>query len=133
MSDELKPCPFCGCEKITLERSCSNDCLWMECWECSTEGPVGSSSKEAKKIWNTRPREEYLEKKLRVYEHFFKEPDVAKRLEELEAVLLVCKEATQNLVECYDWDSGCIDQEYVVGCKEAFARISAVIKDKEDA
>ena len=56
MSEKLKPCPFCGCENITLKPSFSlGRKLWIA--KCDTCDAVlcGDSETGAKKLWNRRP------------------------------------------------------------------------------
>jgi Lar family restriction alleviation protein len=59
MSEELKPCPFCGgtgelevgsIGRIRLVVCNNNDCL--------VEGPIGHSRDEAIAAWNRRAKEE---------------------------------------------------------------------------
>ena len=42
MSDELKPCPFCGRENLTTHREIKADpmdILYIECVDCGSRGP----------------------------------------------------------------------------------------------
>lgn len=69
MSDELKPCPFCG--GTELETLGSND-HYVRCSKCRAEGPTASirmarsnfedvnkrADALAKEAWNTRPGED---------------------------------------------------------------------------
>lgn len=63
---EIKPCPFCGADNGNdIQHLESNKFYWVECRKCggSTES-TGESKSEAVKIWNNRPTEEALNKKL---------------------------------------------------------------------
>lgn len=57
MSEELKPCPFCGC---AADWSVQIGDYFGECSECGARGPVpyGGAAKamkeEAIRLWNTR-------------------------------------------------------------------------------
>lgn len=59
MPEELKPCPFCGCEKIILNENAA-PFGWKhrnvyQCYECGCVCPTRAETKEnAAKIWNTR-------------------------------------------------------------------------------
>lgn len=61
MSEELKPCPFCGCKaEIISEGTCSgHNLIWVECVECNcrTSG-YEDNEKEAIKRWNRRVADE---------------------------------------------------------------------------
>ena len=52
--NDLKPCPFCGCDDIAYGNCIGNACF--ECRFCLALGPVGDSQKEAVEKWNTRAR-----------------------------------------------------------------------------
>lgn len=57
MSDELKPCPFCGGEPQWQWHS--GDALWIECTSCGAIGPqhensTGENQDETLSAWNTR-------------------------------------------------------------------------------
>ena len=49
---ELKPCPFCGRELLSIEGW--KDLFWIECINCQTEGPSGETKAEAIEKWNWR-------------------------------------------------------------------------------
>ena len=52
MQDELKPCPFCGCQKLSLNVGVLR---YVSCPDCYTEGPWNEESEEeAITAWNTR-------------------------------------------------------------------------------
>ena len=55
MTEELKPCPFCGCEEV--EYCNTNEfSYWFRCVDCGTDsGTYNTNSKEeAVAFWNTR-------------------------------------------------------------------------------
>jgi len=65
MSDELKPCPFCGekteiaiVEGAMVQEGDSRDdfCMqrWVECQNCGALGPPTDRRVEAVKSWNER-------------------------------------------------------------------------------
>ena len=52
---ELKPCPFCGCDKVMTWHVGHRDLPWMvECTGCMAEGPWAKTEKEAMELWNRR-------------------------------------------------------------------------------
>ena len=51
---ELKPCPFCGGEKLRHLTSWGNPVV--VCKSCHVEGPVADTKKFANKAWNKRCR-----------------------------------------------------------------------------
>jgi Lar family restriction alleviation protein len=53
MSEELKPCPFCGENKLILQEIIANNC-YVKCLLCITDGPVGENEQEAIDAWNKR-------------------------------------------------------------------------------
>jgi Lar family restriction alleviation protein len=53
MSEELKPCPFCGSNDITQE-FCNTPWRYIGCNQCEEEGPPADSHGEAVRLWNTR-------------------------------------------------------------------------------
>jgi Lar family restriction alleviation protein len=72
MSEELKPCPFCGSLKF-LEGYDSNDSFcdirWVVCRGCGSCGPrlVNKAHIEAIAAWNRRPEPPRREAEQRVY------------------------------------------------------------------
>ena len=53
MSEELKPCPFCGSKKI--KRNHEDGRFWMTCQTCFADGPPTSKrSEEDAPDWNRR-------------------------------------------------------------------------------
>jgi len=61
MSDELKPCPFCGEEDPTIERDGKWYYITCRKCECTSDGDRGQSG--AEKRWNTRPIEDELRRR----------------------------------------------------------------------
>ena len=60
---DLKPCPFCGCSRVTVERDCppsdrpAMDREWVECTRCGAMGPfhrVSRTHTSVIKAWNGR-------------------------------------------------------------------------------
>lgn len=52
MSDELKPCPFCGCIKVAI--SDPPYPFFVHCHDCGANGPDQNSRGKAIAAWNTR-------------------------------------------------------------------------------
>lgn len=50
--DEMKPCPFCGSKKISLD--VSGNWAQVECDSCGSAGAVFDNKEEAIEAWNTR-------------------------------------------------------------------------------
>lgn len=76
MSDEMKPCPFCGASGATSIGVYHNENFsWAYCDACETEGPTVEGGKaEAIAAWNRRAQSEadtariaQLEESLRFY------------------------------------------------------------------
>jgi len=68
MSNELKPCPFCGSDEVSLSNSQNLEggisSYYIECHKCAGMGPevshtdcfaLESNLKKVTKLWNTRP------------------------------------------------------------------------------
>lgn len=51
---EIKPCPFCGSENVSV----GNFGNYIKCENCRTAGPDGSTLNEAFDKWNAAPRKE---------------------------------------------------------------------------
>lgn len=65
MSDELKPCPFCGSKAVATDRvgGWTIDCLGpfdeQISWPCAAlDGEMAETQEEAVRNWNTRPIED---------------------------------------------------------------------------
>ena len=57
MSEELKPCPFCGsenCETRTVFYTVKLSRNWVTCHICGAHGPVEPTKKQAQQSWNRR-------------------------------------------------------------------------------
>lgn len=64
MTEELKPCPFCGSTHLVIGRCLSSDSdnpaqgiEYIECLKCGTQGPWHKVTKSHTRIindWNTR-------------------------------------------------------------------------------
>jgi Lar family restriction alleviation protein len=56
MSEELKPCPFCGSKNVVVYELKGQKTLWIECKGCWASSNALDSSKKAQaiKLWNTR-------------------------------------------------------------------------------
>ncbi|WP_339077859.1 Lar family restriction alleviation protein [Acetobacter sp. AC2005] len=58
MSEELKPCPFCGATNSHLQLSyIGGEVFFVTRNECITEGPARKIQSEAITAWNTRAGE----------------------------------------------------------------------------
>ena len=51
--EELKPCPFCGKEKITIEERWQ---YFGYCVNCGCEGPNAPTKRQAISAWNKRSK-----------------------------------------------------------------------------
>ena len=59
MSEELKPCPFCGTTFLGVQPSG----WWVWCENCGAEGPANKHARdEAITAWNRRANEGEVEK-----------------------------------------------------------------------
>jgi len=54
---KLKPCPFCGSEKVILEDD-MQEVYWVLCFECNATGPPKNTEAEAFEAWNKRVEKE---------------------------------------------------------------------------
>ena len=52
MSEQIKPCPFCGSQPTILTEE-NTACWYVEC-DCEAQGPHESTSEQAITAWNTR-------------------------------------------------------------------------------
>ena len=78
MTEELKPCPFCGGKEVKLFKEGS---IWVvECLQCLAK--VGATAEaDALDFWNYRPKEEQLGEQIRE----MKQKNAALKREILEA------------------------------------------------
>jgi len=53
MPDVLRACPFCGCQDLDTGATNPWTC-WVECRNCSCEGPFGDDREAAIIQWNRR-------------------------------------------------------------------------------
>lgn len=51
MSEELKPCPFCG----GSADYCETTVWWLRCDDCGADAPSGETKESADRLWNFRP------------------------------------------------------------------------------
>lgn len=64
MSEELKPCPFCG-GQVILDKNDKRRRPWsIVCTECGIVNDDWAVSDQLVKEWNTRPIEDYLISKI---------------------------------------------------------------------
>nr|DAG17564.1 MAG TPA: restriction alleviation protein [Caudoviricetes sp.] len=49
---ELKPCPFCGCDRIAVQYLCLRP--YVICMRCHAQIPCYNNYKKAKEAWNRR-------------------------------------------------------------------------------
>ena len=61
MSDELKPCPFCGGAPDMLDAMSES---WALCTSCHASGPARNRPVAAAKAWNTSATEDALRAQL---------------------------------------------------------------------
>ena len=61
MSEELKPCPFCGSKRIAPEIFNDDDDVTVEyaisCLNCKAQSSYFTSFEDAINAWNTRAKE----------------------------------------------------------------------------
>jgi Lar family restriction alleviation protein len=64
MSEELKPCPFCGGDASLIVKTFfglpEEDVYTVACNDCKSQSCYSDDHKETIKIWNTRPAEDAL-------------------------------------------------------------------------
>ena len=63
MSEELRPCPFCGSDDIE-SIDANNNYHYMHCMKCGGDGTPDLGISGAIEMWNTRPIEDDLRAKL---------------------------------------------------------------------
>lgn len=56
MSEELKPCPFCGSKNIRLWEKTTSP--WVQCEKCLSSTATGYTKEEAVENWNRRANDE---------------------------------------------------------------------------
>jgi len=54
MSEELKPCPFCGKKRITTETDIHPSGIYAYCTYCHCRGPLTDDAPSAIEAWNAR-------------------------------------------------------------------------------
>ena len=57
---ELKPCPFCGGEQITVKKG--KYMWWCKCEKCNAESGVRSKKADAITVWNRRVGDDLMER-----------------------------------------------------------------------
>lgn len=55
MTDDLKPCPFCGSSGYDVKILSGMGEYWGHCFECKSSSTMQNSYEEALKSWDTRP------------------------------------------------------------------------------
>jgi len=53
MSEQLKPCPFCGKGTVSVFYN-QNHFFFGHCSTCDSTGPKGATVEKAKELWNAR-------------------------------------------------------------------------------
>lgn len=61
MTDELKPCPFCGGKAEITKNEMR---VWVHCTKCHSDTYLYQIQKEAVAAWNARPIEDKLRGKI---------------------------------------------------------------------
>ncbi len=90
MSEEIKPCPFCGNETIyekDYENLISKKMIVIACDECDAEGPLSFDSETAKYAWNQRPYD-------------FDMPAIVKKVQRMEAAI---NQAITDCIPLLSW------------------------------
>lgn len=66
MSDELKPCPFCGSDDIDVTYTYVDGGLdyYAECTDCYCRGAWEPTGAKARAAWNSRPIEDALQARI---------------------------------------------------------------------
>ncbi len=54
MTEQLKPCPFCGAEDIGFDSWFYNQNIFCKCKICGCQACATPTKKQAIKAWNTR-------------------------------------------------------------------------------
>ena len=60
MTEELKPCPFCGNDDVTVRWFPYNSAYYVQCNQlrCYSKGPDRLNKQEAVEAWNRRVTDE---------------------------------------------------------------------------
>lgn len=98
MSKELKPCPFCGETRLTIEDNQKVQDVHVLCKDCGAKTSFDGIRYDVVGRWNVRPVERALQKRVevlkatqnavlvnRLYEQKHYNAEAVKRIEELEA------------------------------------------------
>lgn len=81
MSDELKPCPFCGSPSVTTQaRHPSILPYFVECSTCDARGARREGREAAITAWNNRPIEDKLQARIAKLEADLKEADEVREI-----------------------------------------------------
>lgn len=58
MSNEMKPCPFCGCDRIALSSvlNYGRAIYKFLCWKCGAVSGCSETKEGAVRLWNRRTR-----------------------------------------------------------------------------
>jgi Lar family restriction alleviation protein len=54
MSEDLKPCPFCGSNALELQNLVGDDDFFVSCEDCGIQQIANHTSDEAVQKWNRR-------------------------------------------------------------------------------
>lgn len=92
MSEELRPCPFCGSEDLVYL-----PIVW--CKKCDAQVKIADNLEDTIKLWNTRPIEDALRARIAELE------EKLKRFEEFTSVF-----------EDWDWDEEVKDDNKESSC-----------------
>lgn len=117
MSDDLKPCPFCGGCADVYDSVVG---IYVYCSACSAHGPAARAG-EAIQLWNTRSREEALEADLARAD--ITETQLHAALEREQALREWALEAIPKLWHlqigfnsAYDWERGRAIEDLINRC-----------------
>ena len=64
MTDQLKPCPFCGSVRLETNGNSALEDLYLQCSDCTTTGPLCPNTTNLVFSWNDRPIEDDLQSRL---------------------------------------------------------------------
>ena len=85
MSEEIKPCPFCGSEDVEVFPNYGH--YFAACCDCGSEGPNKERKEEAIRKWNQRPYD-------------YDMPAIVKKVQRLEAAI---NQAITDCVSLLSW------------------------------